>query len=53
MTELLRRFWCYELIGPRERSKLREALDGLDRVGATLLPLSRLYPTCDRHVTDM
>lgn len=41
LADILRRFWCYELIGPAERAKLREALDGLHRVDVTDLPMSR------------
>lgn len=49
LEELFQRFWCYELIGPKERSRLREALDGLHRVDMTSLPLS---PTLRRVILD-
>ena len=49
LYDLLRRFWCYERIGPTERTRLREALDGLDRVDETNLPLS---PTLRRVLVD-
>jgi len=49
LGELLRRFWCYELIGEPERARLREALDGLHRVDVTCLPLS---PTLRKVLLD-
>lgn len=52
LSGMLRRFWCKELIGPQEKARLREALDGFHRIdplmGVSLPPTIRKV----RRATD-